>query len=148
MAIININKQFLKIPWSKRAFSYYVLLLLNTFLYTLIFDEPRIQLMNLNHYNTALIITLAALFNLVLFFLLMLSKWVFIIVNPVLFYIGSVGALYADKFHLDTTEHSATKFLLHNTIIYFRKYNLYCFCNTYVFTRTCIWFYKVFLCKR
>ncbi len=116
MAIININKQFLKIPWSKRAFSYYVLLLLNTFLYTLIFDEPRIQLMNLNHYNTALIITLAALFNLVLFFLLMLSKWVFIIVNPVLFYIGSVGALYADKFHLDTTEHSATKFLLHNTI--------------------------------
>ncbi len=70
MAIININKQFLKIPWSKRAFSYYVLLLLNTFLYTLIFDEPRIQLMNLNHYNTALIITLAALFNLVLFFCL------------------------------------------------------------------------------
>ena len=116
MALININKQFLKIPWSKRAFSYYVLLLLNTFLYTLIFDEPRIQLLNLDQYNTALLITLAALFNLVLFFLLMLSKWAFIIINPVLFYIGSVGAVYADKFHLDTTEYSATKFLLHNTI--------------------------------
>ena len=116
MAIININKQFLKIPWSKRAFLYYVLLMLNTFLYTLIFDEPRIQLLNLDQYNTALIITLAALFNLVLFFLLMLSKWAFIIINPVLFYIGSVGAIYADKFHLDTTEYSATKFLLHNTI--------------------------------
>lgn len=116
MAIININKQFLKIPWSKRAFLYYVLLMLNTFLYTLIFDEPRIQLLNLDQYNTALIITLAALFNLVLFFLLMLSKWAFIIINPVLFYIGSVGAVYADKFHLDTTEYSATKFLLHNTI--------------------------------
>ena len=86
MAIININKQFLKIPWSKRAFLYYVLLMLNTFLYTLIFDEPRIQLLNLDQYNTALIITLAALFNLVLFFLLMLSKWAFIIINPVLFY--------------------------------------------------------------
>lgn len=116
MAIININKQFLKIPWSKKAFSYYILLLLNTFLYTLIFDEPRIQLLNLDQHNTALIITLAALFNLVFFFLLMLSKWVFIIINPVLFYIGSVGAVYADKFHLDTTEYSATKFLLHNTI--------------------------------
>lgn len=116
MTIININKQFLKIPWSKRAFLYYVLLMLNTFLYTLIFDEPRIQLLNLDQYNTALIITLAALFNLVLFFLLMLSKWAFIIINPVLFYIGSVGAIYADKFHLDTTEYSATKFLLHNTI--------------------------------
>lgn len=116
MAKININKQFLKIPWSKRAFSYYVLLLLNTFLYTLIFDEPRIQLLNLDQYNTALVITLAAFFNLVLFFILMLSKWVFIIINPVLFYIGSVGAVYADKFHLDTTEYSATKFLLHNTI--------------------------------
>lgn len=116
MAIININKQFLKIPWSKKAFSYYILLLLNTFLYTLIFDKPRIQLLNLDQYDTALLITLAALFNLVLFYLLMLSKWVFIIINPVLFYIGSVGAIYADKFHLDTTEHSATKFLLHNTI--------------------------------
>lgn len=116
MAIININKQFLKIPWSKKAFSYYILLLLNTFLYTLIFDKPRIQLLNLDQYDTALLITLAALFNLVLFYLLMLSKWVFIIINPVLFYIGSVGAVYADKFHLDTTEYSATKFLLHNTI--------------------------------
>lgn len=116
MAIININKQFLKIPWSKRAFSYYILLFLNTFLYTLIFDEPRIQLLNLDQYNTALVITLAALFNLVLFYLLMLFKWVFVIINPVLFYIGSVGAVYADKFHLDTTEYSATKFLLHNTI--------------------------------
>ncbi|MDE7315683.1 MAG: hypothetical protein K2N11_08290, partial [Mucispirillum sp.] len=94
----------------------YILLLLNTFLYTLIFDKPRIQLLNLDQYDTALLITLAALFNLVLFYLLMLSKWVFIIINPVLFYIGSVGAVYADKFHLDTTEYSATKFLLHNTI--------------------------------
>lgn len=116
MAVININKKFLKIPWSKRAFSYYILLLLNTFLYTLIFDEPRIELLNLEQHNTALVITLAALFNLVLFFLLMLSKWVFIIINPVLFYIGSVGAVYADKFKIDTTEYSATKFLLHNTI--------------------------------
>ena len=37
MALFNINKKFLKIPWSKRAFSYYILLLLNSFLYTLIF---------------------------------------------------------------------------------------------------------------
>lgn len=116
MALININKQFLKIPWSKKAFSYYILLLLNTFLYTVIFDEPRVQLLNLNQYDTALVIMSAALFNLVLFFLLMLSKWAFIIINPVLFYIGSVGAVYAEKFHLDTTEYSATKFLLHNTI--------------------------------
>ena len=116
MAIININKQFLKIPWSKRAFSYYVLLLLNTFLYTLIFDEPRIQLFNLDQYNTALLITLAALFNLVLFFLLMLSKWVFVIINPVLFYIGSVGAVFADLFLLVSTVFSASIFFLHITI--------------------------------
>lgn len=116
MALINVQKQFLKIPWNKRAVSYYILLILNTFLYTLLFDEPRINLLNLTPYNTAILITLTALFNLVLFFILMLSKWVFIIINPVLFYIGSVGALYADKFHLDTTEYSSVKFLLHNTI--------------------------------
>ena len=116
MALFNINKKFLKIPWSKRAFSYYILLLLNSFLYTLIFDEPRIQLLNLNQSDTALLITLTALFNLFLFFILMLSKWVFVIVNPVLFYIGSVGAIYADKFHIDTTEYSSARFLLHNTI--------------------------------
>lgn len=116
MALININKEFLKIPWSKRAFSYYILLLLNTLLYTLIFDEPRIELLKLDQSETAILITLAALFNLMLFFLLMLSKWVFVIINPVLFYIGSVGAVYADKFKIDTTEYSATKFLLHNTI--------------------------------
>lgn len=116
MALFNINKKFLKIPWSKRAFSYYILLMLNSFLYTLIFDEPRIQLLNLSQSDTALLITLAALFNLFLFFILMLSKWVFVIANPVLFYIGSVGAIYADKFHIDTTEYSAARFLLHNTI--------------------------------
>ena len=116
MALINLNKPFLKIPWSKRAVSYYILLLLNTFLYTLIFDEPRLMLYEYSPKDIALIIICAALFNLFLFFILMLSKWVFVIVNPLLYYFGAVGVIYADKFHLDTTILSAPKFLLHNTI--------------------------------
>lgn len=116
MALINLNKPFLKIPWSKRAVSYYILLLLNTFLYTLIFDEPRLMLYEYSPKDIALIIICAALFNLFLFFILMLSKWVFVIVNPILYYFGAVGVIYADKFHLDTTLLSAPKFLLHNTI--------------------------------
>lgn len=116
MALININKPFMKIPWSKRAVSYYLLLLLNTFLYTLIFDEPRILLYNYSPKDTALIIICAALFNLTLFFILMLSKWVFVIVNPVLYYFGAVGIIYADKFHIDTNILSAPMFLFHNTI--------------------------------
>ena len=116
MALINLNKPFLKIPWSKRAVSYYILLLLNTFLYALIFDEPRLMLYEYSPKDIALIIICAALFNLFLFFILMLSKWVFVIVNPLLYYFGAVGVIYADKFHLDTTILSAPKFLLHNTI--------------------------------
>lgn len=116
MALININKPFTKIPWGKRAISYYLLLLLNTFLYTLIFDEPRILLYDYSPKDTALIVICAALFNLTLFFILMLSKWVFVIVNPVLYYFGAVGVIYADKFNLDTNILSAPKFLFHNTI--------------------------------
>lgn len=116
MALINLNKPFVKIPWSKRAVSYYILLILNTFLFTLIFDEPRIKLFEYSQNQMALIITCAALFNLFLFFILMVYKWVFIIVNPVLFYFGAVGAVYADKFHLDTNLYSAPKFLATNII--------------------------------
>ncbi len=116
MSLIKINKPFLKIPWNKPAIAYYVLMTLNTFLYTLIFDTPRIYLYNLTHKEEALILLLFALFNLFLFFLLMLSKWVFIIINPVLFYIGAVGYIYADKFYIDTDMYSAPTFLLHHTI--------------------------------
>ena len=63
MALINLNKPFLKIPWSKRAVSYYILLLLNTFLYTLIFDEPRLMLYEYSPKDIALIIICAAFLN-------------------------------------------------------------------------------------
>ena len=116
MALININKSFIKIPWNKRAVAYYILLLLNTFLYTLIFEEPRIALYDFSQKDIALTIILVSIFNLFMFFLLMIFKWVFIIINPILYYIGAVGFIYADKFHLDTNIYSAPKFLLHNTI--------------------------------
>ena len=116
MALINMNKSFIKIPWNKRAVAYYILLLLNTFLYTLIFEEPRIVLHNFSQQEMALTIILVSIFNLFIFFLLMVFKWVFVIINPILYYIGAVGFIYADKFHLDTNIYSAPKFLLHNTI--------------------------------
>ena len=116
MALINMNKSFIKIPWNKCAVAYYILLLLNTFLYTLIFEEPRIVLHNFSQQEMALTIILVSIFNLFIFFLLMVFKWVFVIINPILYYIGAVGFIYADKFHLDTNIYSAPKFLLHNTI--------------------------------
>ena len=88
MALININKSFIKIPWNKRAVAYYILLLLNTFLYTLIFEEPRIALYDFSQKDIALTIILVSIFNLFMFFLLMIFKWVFIIINPILYYIG------------------------------------------------------------
>ncbi len=124
MALINIDRPFLNIPWSKRAAAYYILLLLNTFLYTLIFDTPRLDLYNLSNKEEALILLLFALFNLFLFFLLMLSKWVFVIINPVLYYIGAKGYIYADKFYLDTNMYTAPRFLLQDTITNSASYHI------------------------
>lgn len=116
MALFQVNKKFIKIQWDKNAVSFYILLLLNSFLYTLIFDEPRLALLEYSSNQQSLLIIMFALFNLFLFFILMLSKWVFVIINPLLYYIGAVGVIYANNFHLPVNIYTAPKFLLHNTI--------------------------------
>ena len=112
---MNKYKIFTKTPWDKKAAIFYTLLLFLSIIYALFFDAPRVDATTYGKNATLLIVACASL-CLPLFFLLMLSRWVFIVIAPLLFYIGAVSRVYAVNYLLNVTPNTAPLFF-NNSVI-------------------------------
>ncbi|MBQ3033627.1 MAG: hypothetical protein IJD28_04535 [Deferribacterales bacterium] len=112
-------KVFTKVPWDKSSAIYYILLLFTSCLYSVCFDSARIQMAS-DVSSPDITLTIVSISScLVIFFLLMLSRYVFIITCPILFYLGAVGSLYSSELFLDTTEKTAPLFISNDTVSFF-----------------------------
>lgn len=108
----NMSKYriFTKTPWDRKSAAYYTLLALVSIFYAAFLDGARIDIVSSNPKDWALLATSAGLYCLPLFFLLMLSRWAFLICVPILFYIGSIGRIYASEYLLNTHYKTAPLF--------------------------------------
>lgn len=109
-------KVFTKTPWDTRSSAYYILLFFTSFLYITVFDVVRIDAVTASGAESALLILTGVSYCLGLFFILMLSKWVFIITTPLLFYIGAAGHLYVSNMSLDITRSTAPLFFTNDAV--------------------------------
>ncbi len=110
---------FTKVPWDKSSVIYYVLLLFTSCLYSALFEGPRIKAVSESVYGDAALMAASIFCCLAVFFLLMLSKYVFAASCPILFYLGAVSRLYASELHLDTTSRTAPLFTSNETVSFF-----------------------------
>lgn len=106
---------FTKVPWDKRSIIYYVLLLFVSCLYPALFEGPRIKIIS----ESASLMVASIFCSLFVFFLLMLSKYVFVVSCPILFYLGAISRLYASELHLGTTAKTAPLFTSNETAAFF-----------------------------
>lgn len=114
----NMSKYriFTKTPWDRKSAAYYILLALVSIFYAAFLDGSRIDIIAYSPKDWALLATSAGLYCLPLFFLLMLSRWAFLICTPILFYIGSIGRIYASEYFLNTHYKTAPLFF-DNTVV-------------------------------
>lgn len=114
----NMSKYrvFTKTPWDRKSAVYYTLLAFVSAFYPVIFDYARIDPLASGAKDAAILVLCAASYCLPLFFVLMLSRWVFVFTMPILFYIGAVGRIYAVDYLFNTGEKTAPLFF-DNTVI-------------------------------
>ena len=110
MALINVNTKFEKVPWNKYAILHYALLIFIILIYSVLFEIPRIQLVTSESSKIILYVLMSAGISSIFFFFLYLSKWINLIILPLIFYYGALSKIYADNFLLDTTTYTAPMF--------------------------------------
>lgn len=115
---IDRYKVFTKVKWDKQSIIYYLLLLFTSLFYGAFFNDNRIKLLSENNTIDISLTLYSISFCLLLFFVLILSKYIFAISVPILFYIGAISNIYASKFYLDTDKYTAPLFTSENTVSY------------------------------
>lgn len=113
---INKYKIFTKVSWDKNSIIYYSLLIFVSFFYGIMFNVDRIKLLSESGNIDILLVLYSISCCLLFFFILMLSKYVFIIFMPILFYIASVSYIYATKLSMDTDKFSSPLFFSYEVI--------------------------------
>lgn len=114
----NMSKYrvFTTTPWDRKSASYYTLLAFVSAFYAVVFDYVRIDTFAIEPKDAAILVLCSASYCLPLVFALMLSRWVFVLSAPLLFYIGAVGRIYTEDYLFDTGTKTAPLFF-DNTVI-------------------------------
>lgn len=113
---ISKYRFFTKTPWDSKAAAYYTLLALATVIYAILTDYARADAAASGPKDAAFLIISSACCVLPLFFILAISKWVFTVFMPFIFYIGAMGHIYAKTYLFDTTYKTAPLFFKNGTV--------------------------------